>query len=371
MASASIKFPYTTVSEMIEKLLRGTPVSKIKMTNTLPQPVFNDNEQPSNPQIKRHKSAIQLEMDRHALEQLQIADSLIDTSVNGILSPQSASKLQIYLKSDKGMKMELEYNDDDKDYIPPVEKDAGVFMENYICSELECPLCPRKLYKYVLSNQPVVDLYCMGNHPIKYFQVKTTKSGSIGPDPDYKDYFHIDLSRRTKNYIHTGSYRYGKLSHNIKPSDKNLWDGLIGYILIEYDYTDTRPNEYILKSNKSYVIIPNLNKSRYGIDMFYDYLSIQGTVNPNTKKNSESTVITFNQDNMECMTFENLYHMRKSYTINRVCQFDIDSTISTPDKIHESTRFATRLFRDKYLKYKNKYLELRSNSKYLNLFSKN
>ena len=158
---------------------------------------------------------------------------------------------------------QIEYNQVDEEYVPDPEKELGVYMENYICSTLHCPICGAKLYKYTLSNQPVVDLYCAGDHLIKFFQIKTKRKGSYIPnEPTYNEYFHINLTKKT-NYIHTGSYRYGLYTHYITPKDTDLYPALIGYILIEYDYDESKPQEITILPNKSYVIIPNIVKKKF------------------------------------------------------------------------------------------------------------
>lgn len=351
---ANIIYPYKNIDEMYQTLLIGSPVSQIKMLVSTP-------EQQPNIMIPPLVSIHPMELRFPRLTPAQRGDLYTDDG--GIkealltLSPISVGKLiEYFQRNELRILKQQEYNQVDDEYIPDPEKELGVYMENYICSTLYCPICKAKLYKYTLSNQPVVDLYCAGNHLIKFFQVKTKRYGSRIPnEPIYSKYFHIDLINKT-NYIHTGSFRYGRYTHSITLLDTNLYHALIGYILIEYNYDDLKPREITILPNKSYVIIPNIVKKNFNVNEFYSYIAVKELGNT-------STIITFNQDNMECNTFSTIYP-NLGNKIDITCQFDLED-IATPIEIYNRSLVATQLFRNKYLKYKNKYLNLQSNSKYL------
>ena len=144
---------------------------------------------------------------------------------------------------------------DDPDYINFDPKSVGIYLEFWVCVNIPCPGCKHKLYKYANPNMPVVDVRCINPHhnntmgPI-YYQIKATNKGTTYLD--YK-YFSYD-----KNYISVGSVDYGKICHEITADNIDYRDILIGYICIEYNYTDDILNTINIDMDKSFILIPNL-----------------------------------------------------------------------------------------------------------------
>jgi hypothetical protein len=328
-------YPYKNNDEMYEKLLIGAPVSKIIISYT-----------PS--AVSLHLPSFHpMELRPESIERMYTGDGGIKQYLTTQLSPKSIDKLSRYFRkeADNDRKV-IEY---DEEYIPDPEKELGVYMENYLCSKLYCPICGDTLYKYSLSNQPTVDLYCNGNHEVQFFQVKTRRSSSYIPG-EYNKYFDINAPIP---YIHVGSYRYGKYTHSITPIDRHLYKMLIGYIVIEYNYIIDKPREITIVPSKSYIIYPNTTINPKRGDKYYTYLHLQ---------EFGDNVITFDKNNMICKKFTDVYPFNK-FDISY--QFDLDD-ITTPKKLKEP-RCVKRLrldskYKEKYLKYKSKYLNLLNES---------
>ena len=257
----------------------------------------------------------------------------------------------------------------DPDYrLPPLDREIGIFLEFYLCINLPCPICGGELWKYSNPSQPVIDLYCSNEekpHAVKFFQVKARNK-----DSTYK-YFDIP-----NNYISVGSYRFGVLVHSIKPSDlidnektdSALYrskDALIGYICIEFTFNEEKYN-ITIDRNKSYIIIPNTllvisPDTLPADDWYYKYDIDTKTELPNFK----NPVIVFNPNTTQYATFNSHYRNFKSKPnlgnpIFLGIQFD--ETIqevkiySYPPVPFPGLDTSSK---NKYLKYKNKYIKLR------------
>ncbi len=165
---------------------------------------------------------------------------------------------------------------DDPSYIYFNASGVGSYLELWVCVNIICPGCGHKLYKYANPNMPVVDVRCINpSHkygPI-YYQIKATQKGVV--HAGYK-YFSYD-----DNYVSAGSIKYGYNSHVIKADDYESRDLLVGYICIEYIYTDPTFNKIIIDMNKSFILIPDLQfqPNIYQKDLtFYHYLSTEPTI---------------------------------------------------------------------------------------------
>ena len=276
-----------------------------------------------------------------------------DAAILQNVTPRSKENLEeMFAKDDEDtIKLYADFvreaeNEYDPDYKPPpLESEIGVFLELYLCSMVKCPICDKKLYKYALPYQPVVDLYCNSKHDINLFQVKSRNVASQSK--------YFDISNRK---IQVGSYKYGEMVHRIKPSDilqntdEYIRKSLIGYICIEYELD---LGNYRIKVSKdtSYIIIPRLDGVLDTInDYYYDYIHI--------KPPSSHNIIIFNPNNMYIGNFNQIYTNYFNDTIYLGQQYDLGKA-TTPFIL--SSNIVARLFHNKYMKYKNKYLELRSN----------
>lgn len=144
-------------------------------------------------------------------------------------------------------------DDFDPDYLEKLEnKELGFYMEDYVCHNMQCPVCNTKsLRRYNVKNMPVVDVICtnIDEHEgkIKLFQIKTTLGHK---------YFD-----RKKQTLLVGSKKYGYMCHEISGradmSHKNL---LVGYICINMVELDD--NKYKIDNRDSFVLVPDVkNKS--------------------------------------------------------------------------------------------------------------
>ena len=252
---------------------------------------------------------------------------------------------------------------DDPPYIQPISaSDLGVYIEYYICKHFGCPICGEKLYKYINPNHPVIDIVCtsLNNHPIKFFQVKTTQEGSIIPgEPRASEkYFDIKFNNNyIDSYIHVGSYNYGKIIHEIKPSDStDLRRMLIGYICIEYTKNEA-DGSFTILGNNSYCIYPNATITTLG-EYYYKYIRIQSK--------NKSAIITFDKKNMTIIKIKDVYKWQNSNLVIKI-QEQFQYKINDSTKITYSTIQMVPLsvatnnkYLQKYYKYKKKYLLLKN-----------
>lgn len=183
---------------------------------------------------------------------------------------------------------------DDPNYIYFNASGVGTYLELWVCVNILCPGCGHKLYKYANPNMPVVDVRCINtghvNGPI-YYQIKATQQGAV--HAGYK-YFSYD-----DNYVSAGSINYGYNCHIIRADDYNSRDILVGYICIEYNYTDPTFNKIIIDMNSSFILIPNLQfqPNIYQKDStYYQYL-----------RTTPSAIIGFNNIMVNKYRFSELY----------------------------------------------------------------
>ncbi len=240
------------------------------------------------------------------------------------------------------LKREAKQEEIDETFIYFENQEVGQFLESWICFNMRCPGCNGLLYKYKNKNMPVVDVKCINaNHLIqngpRYFQIKATERGKTF---NGEEYFSLD-----KQFIKIGSTRFGQLSHEIKLGDDyNKKRILIGYICIEYYYVDSL-RKINIDINRSFILIPKLNIQAQTFEeaelKYYTYInSIIPTItfNPNL-----FNIILFNQFPQE------YHHIFKNINID----------IHFVEKLYVDD-IAKQLFHKKYLKYKQKYIQLKS-----------
>ena len=171
-------------------------------------------------------------------------------------------------KDDETIDLLNSYSDEnDLNYEDEKPNSLGFYIEHWLSANLKCPVCHESsLCIYAIPTMPVIDLACNNkNHKIedgvKFFQVKTKNESSIFFKPPYNLYF-------SKNYIYTGSIRFGYNSHIIKGSDtienKKI---LLGYICISYNQNE----EYLnINRKESFILLPQINNNLN--ESYYEYL---------------------------------------------------------------------------------------------------
>jgi hypothetical protein len=227
---------------------------------------------------------------------------------------------------------------DDPNYIYYNASGVGTYLELWVCVNIPCPGCRHKLYKYANPNMPVVDVRCINpNHNEKYgpiyYQIKATQKGAVYAG--YK-YFSYD-----EEYISTGSVKYGYNCHIIRVDDITSRDLLVGYICVEYIYTDPTFNKIIIDMNNSFVLIPNLQfqPTIYQKDLtYYEYLS------------TSVPIIKFNNIMVNKYRFSELYQSFGTIPLSNYYDARKIYTEEPPDSL---------MFQYKYLVMKKKYLDLK------------
>jgi hypothetical protein len=210
-------------------------------------------------EIKNHEEIIK----RKELEKIEEfkkskeKDGLSTQSKNllSYFSPETQERLaRDFHLDDKAINKYLDKAEiDDPDYVHFDPKGVGIYLELWVCVNIPCPGCGKKLYKYANPNMPVVDVRCINIFHNKmgpiYYQIKATEK-----DKFYLEYRYFSYD---KNYISTGSIKYGGICHEIRADDVISRDILIGYICIEY--ISIKNDKIIIDMNKSFVLIPNLD----------------------------------------------------------------------------------------------------------------
>lgn len=129
----------------------------------------------------------------------------------------------------------------------------GFYMEDYVCEKIRCPMCGDKLYKFAISNMPLIDMICTNalrhstNKECYLWQVKTTV--------DNDTYFN-----KLENYITIPNNRYSDMIININTTSSNHHKEIqIGFICIHLQQHNVDEHKYTIIKNKSFVLIPNIN----------------------------------------------------------------------------------------------------------------
>ncbi len=284
--------------------------------------------------------------DRHNIQSKQDS-SLFSPNAQKILNrltPISRQRMIDDFNSDDLyiLKKEAKQEEIDETFIYFENQEVGQFLESWICFNMRCPGCNGILYKYKNKNMPVVDVKCINpNHNInngpKYYQIKATEQGTTF---NGQEYFSLD-----KQFIKIGSTRFGQLSHEVKLGDNyNKKRILIGYICIEYYYNSDSQRIINIDINRSFILIPNL------------------TIQPQTLDEAELKYYTYINTVIPTITFNpilfNIYLFNK-YPIeyhNIFKNINIDTHFI--EKIYVDD-IAKQLFHKKYLKYKQKYIQLK------------
>jgi hypothetical protein len=252
------------------------------------------------------------------------------------LSPQSKLYVsRLFEEDDKLLeKMDKEEEELDKIYTYFENQEVGTYLELWVCANIRCPGCMRKLLKYKSLSQPVVDVKCSNPshnilyHGPKYYQIKATEQNKVMYG---KKYFSKD-----EYYIKVGSKRFGYNAHNIKLSDSlEIKKILIGYICLEYKRPNPDTRFIILDKEKSFIVKPYITKRLKTGEIDNYYYTYTDDVYP---------TILFNPDISKII---NLNMIERNTIIN------LDNHYNLYDSVQR------RLFQ-KYLKYKMKYLQLKS-----------
>jgi hypothetical protein len=260
------------------------------------------------------------------------------------LSPISKLLMsRLFDKDDKLLeKMDEEEEILDKIYTYFENKEVGTYMELWVCSNIICPGCKTGiLLKYKSLSQPVVDVMCSNPehniliHGPKYYQIKATQKGKT---MNGKRYFSMNES-----YIKVGSRRFGNNAHEIKISDDiNIKKVLIGYICIEYTRESEDSRIINIDKKNSFILIPNINHNLIvGEEDKYYYKYIEHS--------DKFPTVIFNPELFTIIDFSILSILRINSKVNLDDKYDFFESVQKSD-----------LFKKKYLKYKMKYLQLKS-----------
>jgi hypothetical protein len=225
---------------------------------------------------------------------------------------------------------------DDPNFAHFNSSDIGIKLEYWVCINIPCPGCGKKLYKYANPSMPAVDVKCNNTHTPamgpRFYQIKTTVANRI-----YKKYKYFSLENQ---YICVGSYRYGYNCHIMTPGSSSI-DILVGYICIEYK--EIQENKIKIEGGSSFILIPNLS-SQSTDTYYYEYISIPP---------DEMTVIRFNSHIRDMFTVIKLSN-HPPLKINLNAQIDLSFNYQTIEPLEPITLL-------KYLIMKKKYLELKKN----------
>lgn len=235
-------------------------------------------------------------------------------------------------------------DENDPDYIDKLQNNKlGLYMEDFVCHYIKCPVCHEKtLRKFKIKNMPVIDVVCINTEhhnkflDTKFFQIK------ISVDNNY--YFN-------QKYILVGSKKYGFNCHEIYGSDNILnKQTLIGYICLSLN--EVKDNIYKISEKKSFILIPNI--SNHNSEKYYEYINYPNRFNHN--------VITWNKNLVYQISLKNLID---SWMVDTNSIFYDASIIKNP---YNQKSIKKRLdfnqlagYKYKYIKYKLKYLRLKSN----------
>lgn len=143
-------------------------------------------------------------------------------------------------------------------YEELTKSELGYYMESYICDNLTCPNCGKKLLKYLRKNMPLVDLICenainhLSNGLCYLWQVKTTVES--------EHYFSNDHLTITKN-------GYANIMLGITPNTEHEIKMLqIGFICI--NLFKENDHIYSIDKSRSFILIPEL-RHRDSNDNYY------------------------------------------------------------------------------------------------------
>ena len=255
------------------------------------------------------------------------------------LSPNSKLYVSRLFDEDDKLLEEMDKEEEmlDKLYTHFEPTEVGTYMELWVCANIRCPGCMHKLLKYKSLSQPVVDVKCSNPkhnilyHGPKYYQIKATHGAKMQGMVRDK-YFSKD-----EFYIKVGSKRFGYHAHNIKLSDSlDIKKVLIGYICLEYKRKSQDNRYIIIDKEKSFIVKPHItNKLKVGEPDKYYY----------TYTDDKIPTVQFNPE------------ISKIINLNMIS--NSNRTVNLDDKYNLYESVQQKLFKEKYLKYKIKYLELK------------
>lgn len=229
-------------------------------------------------------------------------------------------------------------DDNDPDYIEKLANNKlGLYMEDFVCYYMKCPICRSKtLRKYKINNMPVIDVICTNTqfhknfNNIKFFQIKISVNSN--------SYFN-------KQYILVGSKKFGFNCHEIMGNDtlKNK-ETLIGYICI--NLTEIKDGEYKINNKKSFILIPNITKNYP--EYYYKYI--------NNSNRFNHDAITWNKNLVNEFKLENLLDVTIVNT-NSIF-FNSNMIVNPYSQVNKKLNFnqLAGFYKLKYMKYKTKYL---------------
>jgi hypothetical protein len=255
-------------------------------------------------------------------------------------SPATRAHLKIdFIKDDKKIEKITGNSElDDPNYINfNTNPKIGTDLELWVCVNIPCPGCGKKLYKYSSPGMPAIDVKCNNDkhtieHGPKYYQIKATESG--------KKWKGLEYFNLKDKYICTGSYRFGYNCHVMTSTDKDK-DILIGYICLAYTKSTTGEH-IILNTTESFILKPNLLfKPKNTEEASWTYYTYLDRTHPR---------ITFNLEMFEVIK------LSANININTNIVYDAE-------KIRSNEPPPAPAFMMKYLIMKMKYLNLKNKNK--------
>jgi hypothetical protein len=229
------------------------------------------------------------------------------------ITPHKLPQFEADLNYDQILVDKLENMIEDKEYINHESTTFGKTIECWYTDNLECPVCRQKsLRRYQKDNFPAIDVVCVNHnhlfeHGVKFFQIKASAgnfTGSSSKSSIITPYFSF-LDRT----IHTGSYKYGKIIHNVSIFDSDFIKKiLVGYICIDF----VKREKYLtINKSRSFFVLPktkvdNITKKLFTeefTDIFiendntsYNYYSYIDIVNPTISfDNKNNDIVLFNE----------------------------------------------------------------------------
>jgi hypothetical protein len=293
----------------------------------------------------------------------------VSKQIYDIISPDKQEQfIRALQKDDSYIKRVIISTEEQDELFNDIDKsEMGVYLEEWICSNLLCPGCNEgQLYKYVHPNMPVIDVACINplhvlSHGPRYYQIKASQQSGVG----MKYFSRIPISYSETGYIKVGSKKYGKFSHEVLVTEQDDKDLVIGYICISY--IDNKNMTININPNDSFILIPNL---------------LHNTINTNATHHSyykylytnNSTLVSYNSHYVMAFSLNEYFDLTNSsiklknininyrfdYSNNTITIDQILNTQTTPPIPQTPLGAARRSSFEKYMIYKMKYLRLKS-----------
>jgi len=172
------------------------------------------------------------------------------------ITPHKLPQFEADLNYDQILVDKLEHMTDDTEFVD--DMNYGKTIECWYTDNLECPVCRKKsLRRYQKDNFPAIDVVCINpkhlfEQGVKFFQIKAS-AGNFTELSTSKSIItpYFSFLDRT---IHTGSYKYGKIIHDISIFDKDFIKKiLVGYICIDF----VKREKYLtINKSRSFFVLP-------------------------------------------------------------------------------------------------------------------